>query len=84
MTENLTAIERALLDEFESLAAAFETLAQAQSQLSERSSAEMKALSDRQNRLEAHLTQVSEALERQNELTTNLINKALRLSSGLR
>lgn len=84
MTGKLTVIEQALLDEFESLASEFETLAQAQSHLSGRFSSQIKALDDRQDRLEMHLKKVSEALERQNKLTTALIEKAQRLSVGLR
>jgi len=80
MSENLTQIEKALLQEFESLAVAFATMARQQSQLSDHFLAETKALTDRQNQLETHLQQVSTALQRQNELTTDLIKKAKHLS----
>lgn len=76
----LTQIEKALLNEFESLASAFEDLARRQSQLSERFLAETEALRDRQNRLETHLLQVSEALNRQNASTTALIEQAQKLT----
>gem|GEM_PF-6345918 len=76
----LTQIEKALLNEFESLANAFEDLARQQSQLSERFLAEMERLTLRQNRLETHLLQVSEALNRQNASTTVLIEQAQKLT----
>ncbi|MEP4639997.1 MAG: hypothetical protein ABJZ83_16620 [Yoonia sp.] len=77
----MTQIEKALLQEFESLAAAFATMARQQSQLSDHFLAETKALANRQNQLETHLQQVSAALQRQNRLTTDLVEKALQLSS---
>ncbi|MCF6273842.1 MAG: hypothetical protein L3J37_11765 [Rhodobacteraceae bacterium] len=79
---NLTQIEKALLKEFESLAATFADLAQQQSTLSAHYSATVTALTNRQNRLETHLQQVSAALEQQNASTKALIEKASRLSGG--
>ena len=79
---NLTQIEKALLKEFESLAATFADLAQQQSKLSEHFSATVNALTNRQNRLETHLQQVSAALEQQNASTKALIKKASRLNNG--
>ena len=77
---SLTQIEKALLNEFESLASAFEDLARRQSQLSERFLAEMQALRDRQNRLETHLLQVSEALNSSSASTKALIEQAQKLT----
>ena len=79
---NLTQIEKALLKEFESLAATFADLAQQQSKLSDHFSATVSALTNRQNRLETHLLQVSEALKQQNASTKALIEKASRLNGG--
>ena len=81
---NLTQIEKALLKEFESLAVTFADLAQQQSTLSDHYSATVRALTNRQNRLETHLLQVSAALEQQNASTKALIEKASRLSGGWR
>ena len=78
---NLTQIEKALLKEFESLAATFADLVQQQSKLSDHFSATVNSLTNRQNRLETHLLQVSEALEQQNASTKALIDKASRLTS---
>jgi cyanate lyase len=79
---NLTQIEKALLQEFESLASGFEDLARQQSQLSDHFSAKMEAMSERQTMLEAHLRQVTEALQRQNSSVTALIDKAQRLTGN--
>jgi len=81
---NLTQIEQALLQEYESLASAFEDLAAQQSQLSEHSSARIAALTKRQSQLETLLLKLSDALAKQNASTTALIDKAKRLNSGWR
>ena len=62
---NLTQIEQALLQEFESLAATFADLARQQSQLSDHFLEKIEALNQRQTQLETQLIAVSEALMRQ-------------------
>lgn len=79
--QNLTEIERALLEEFERLASAYETLVKQHGDMSARFSDEIKALSHRQNRLEEHLSKVNDALARQTSSTTALIEKLTTLRS---
>ena len=79
MNEKLTQIEKALLAEFEALGNAFEALAQEQLRLSEHCSTELSALTHRQNQLEQHLMQVSEALERSNASMSALIERSRNL-----
>jgi hypothetical protein len=62
----------------------FADLAQQQSKLSDHYSATVRALTNRQNRLETHLQKVSAALEQQNASTKALIEKASRLNGGWR
>ena len=89
--DKLTSLETALLSEFESLAREFETLASGSRNteqqlitLSDHYSGEITALAARQNALEERLSQVTEALNKQNASTQALIDSVTRLMDAHR
>ncbi len=80
--ENLTTFERALLREFESLAAACERSGKLSADTADRLSkaldhfsGQTRKLRDRQTALEEHLNAVSDVLSAQTQLTKNLIEQ---------
>ena len=89
--EKLTQLERALLQEFESLAATCASLAKKSEttdqellRVSEHFSARLNTLMRRQSALEERLDQVTEALNRQTASTQALIDSVNRLIAAQR
>ena len=89
--EQLTQLEKALLDEFESLAAACASLARKSDNtdqqlltLSEQCSGQISVLTQRQRQLAQRLDQVTEALNRQTASTQALIDSVNRLMNARR